>query len=798
MNLMDAQERLEKDMVERGRARFMALRQKAEETGDASRSAAYRVVLDAALEPLSEAVRGFLEESRGKRVGRRLRASILLEELPPEAVAYVSLAIIVSATVRGPSPLTALAERIGRAIEVESFYARMEKEDPDHAFHQKKRIRQASTKAQQAKVAKHFAGSAERLGVKDRWTLTDKITVGMKLFELVVSSTGLFQAARKRDRKRTVDVAAPTPQYKEWVEALSSQLASVFPAWLPMVVPPRDWSGLTGGGYITDAFPYPPTLVRNASKAHREALARADLTAVYRAVNAIQRTPWQINAGVLAVAEALIEEGAPVAGLPDMHPLPLPARPDSFDANEAVSREWKRQAAVVHESNAKALSGRFRALSAISTAREFADREEIFFPHNMDFRGRIYPIPTQITPQGTDLQKGLLRFSQGAPLRTLEGARWFEIHGANCYGVDKVKFSKRQEWVAENADHICASASAPLDYRWWTQADDPFQFLAWCLEYAEWRGTGFDLGYVSRIPVAMDGSCNGIQHYSAMLRDPKGGKAVNLTPCEEPQDLYREVSNEVNTTLRTWEEPEGREHASFWLSQGIDRSTCKPVVIAYSFGGKLEGAYQAVLMDMAERGVQHPNLPAACRFLSKVIMEAAKGVCKGAERAFRWLSGIAKAANGPLTWAAPSGFVVRVDYRKTKKAQIEMIMFGKRFQPVVQEATDETDTRRQAASFPPHYAHSMDAAHLVLTVNSACSAGMTQFAMVHDSYGVPAGHAPSMAKALREAFVGIYQSEPLERLVSDLGLPPEAPLSSPPYIGGLDIPGILKSDYFFA
>ena len=39
----------------------------------------------------------------------------------------------------------------------------------------------------------------------------------------------------------------------------------------------------------------------------------------------------------------------------------------------------------------------------------------------------------------------------------------------------------------------------------------------------------------------MDGSCNGLQNFSAMLRDEVGGKAVNLIPSDKPQDVYMEV-----------------------------------------------------------------------------------------------------------------------------------------------------------------------------------------------------------------------------------------------------------------
>lgn len=49
-------------------------------------------------------------------------------------------------------------------------------------------------------------------------------------------------------------------------------------------------------------------------------------------------------------------------------------------------------------------------------AKEFADEERIFFPHSMDFRGRMYPLPPILNHMGGDLSRGLLVFSEGKEL----------------------------------------------------------------------------------------------------------------------------------------------------------------------------------------------------------------------------------------------------------------------------------------------------------------------------------------------------------------------------------------------
>src|SRR3546814_16925389 len=73
-------------------------------------------------------------------------------------------------------------------------------------------------------------------------------------------------------------------------------------------------------------------------------------------------------------------------------------------------------------------------------ARKFAPEDAVYFPHELDFRGRVYPIPVfGPSPQGSDFQKALIEFADGMPLGE-EGRRWLLIHIANLFGVDKVPF----------------------------------------------------------------------------------------------------------------------------------------------------------------------------------------------------------------------------------------------------------------------------------------------------------------------------------------------------------------------
>src|SRR5689334_1249230 len=104
----------------------------------------------------------------------------------------------------------------------------------------------------------------------------------------------------------------------------------------------------------------------------------------------------------------------------------------------------------------------------------------------------------------------------------------------------------------------------------WRGADDPWQFLAFCFEWADYLDAENEgRPFISHLPVAVDGTCNGLQHFSAMLRDPVGGEAVNLTPSDRPQDIYQRVADRTIELLKG-HYADG-DYADKWLAFGIDR-----------------------------------------------------------------------------------------------------------------------------------------------------------------------------------------------------------------------------------
>jgi DNA-directed RNA polymerase len=372
------------------------------------------------------------------------------------------------------------------------------------------------------------------------------------LLELFEESSGIIALVRHSEG------GSDTPVRIEFTAAAASWLADAHakasewgPVHQPMIVPPRDWSTPFNGGYITRAL-RGAHLVLSHSRGYLDELRTWDMPEVYSAVNAIQRTPWRINKSVLAVMQEAWGAGPRLQSLLVEADEPLPAKPAGLENHKGVTADdlplelkeqltvWKARAAKTHEANARRASDRSGLAKKLHVADKFKDFEAIYFPHYLDFRGRIYPFANYLNPQGDDLARGLLEFAEGRSLGP-RGVYWLKVHIANLFGVDKVSFEERVKWTEENSERLLAAAADPLNFHSiWAKADSPWSALAAIFEFAGYMVQGED--YVSHLPIAMDGSCSGLQHYSAMLRDPVGGREVNLVPGDKPGDIYTQVA----------------------------------------------------------------------------------------------------------------------------------------------------------------------------------------------------------------------------------------------------------------
>lgn len=750
--------------------------------------------------------------------GRPALAYSYLKLLEIEPVAYIVVRHVLQAAVRGDK-MTATCMRISRSIEDQYRLDELMQVEPALG-------RSAELRAQTRPNTSHrntiMRGAADLASVRGlEWSEGDMLKLGNKLIELFIDSwsvksedgTDLWirQIARKEGQTRTVYCLDCHPKMTDWMKKVDDMLALIRPKFMPMVVKPVPWTDVNTGGYLTAACRQP--FIRQLRAELRDDLMSNEMPAVFTAVNAAQDTPWKINASVLYIMDQVWAAGETLGDIPSADPIDLPPRPaditrelrvaDMTDDQITRFKAWRIEAAKIHESNARLKSKRLSLMTQLSMAGDLKDEVEFFFPHNVDFRGRLYSMVPELNPQSDDIGKSLLMFAQSKRLGT-SGAFWLAVHIANLFGVDKVSFDDRVQWVLDNENAIIDSAADPLNGgRFWTEADSPWCALAACFEWAGYKERGED--HESFLPIAMDGSCSGLQHFSAMLLDPMGAEAVNLKPSAVPSDIYTQVRLKTEQLL---DEMTGDNLAMSWRSK-VTRKIVKRPCMTFAYSVTSRGIRDQILDEISKTGSGYlpgwENFEAAS-FLAPVVEKAIRATVERAAEAMDWLKASVKIlldAQRPVIWSTPTGFIVHQRYQKSVGKHFKVWFQGKRVRLTLRVQGEKPDTRKQASAVAPNFVHSMDAAHLQMVLNRMTKEGITTyFSVIHDSFGVHACDVDELHYAIRDEFINLYSTSQLEKyrnwVISTLPESARDKVPPVPKAGDFDIEEVRDADFFFA
>ncbi|KVE35891.1 DNA-directed RNA polymerase [Burkholderia sp. BDU5] len=804
------------------RERALRMMEKREQDGQADMNPYARPIYRRYMIPLA----GMIEESVAStgKAGRRKAHVALLKPLDPMSVAFIATRCVMVAILGGSASDDArvVARHLGVAVYRELALASFENVSPElywEIIHDMDR-RNSKDARYRYRVIRDTATNRD-IELPD-WTQVDREQVGLFLIE-GLRQVGMVDVHRRTTNKfgkvREAFEINLTDEALSLIGQIKSVVEVTMPLHLPFIEPPKPWTAFNRGGYHTNEMrrvaPYCISAPRVKKREVLDVYHRADLTVVRGSINRLQSVRWQINAEMLDTVRLVakhfdMDEVFTQAETPKPKPPEwLPADRDALKKEDMTPdqlsefTEWKRRAAEWHNQMKMRRSKFNRFYSATRVAERFKEYDAIYFMYQADFRGRLYAITTGVSPQGSDLQKCLLRFADGKPLSDPDAVRWFKIHGANKFGVDKVPFADRIKWVEDRDQFIVAMADDPVSHRDWTEADSPLQFLAWCKEYAAWRRD--PTGFVSRLPVGLDGSCNGLQHFSAMLRDEIGGRATNLLPSERPNDIYQQVADVVKRKLSELDiDSLAEKHQVFakkWIAHGVNRKLVKRSVMTLPYGSTRYSCAEFIVEDYLRRGeaveFEKNEYTAAANFLSYVVWDSIGEVVIAASEAMAWLqkcaSTLIKGGQPQIRWTTPSGFPVVQVYNEAELMVVNsMLLGGVRIKVGVGSDTPHINHHKNGLS--PNFVHSMDASHLVLTVRECEKQGIDSLAMIHDDYGTHAADTQKLFNIIRDTFVRMYEeNSPLDwfRDHND-GLPPV------PKTGGLDLEQVRKSQFFFA
>lgn len=804
--LWDAQDMLEQEMRSMGIENYQKNAIKALEKGQETRMAPVRRLMQDAHHKMVDGLKGFFTEVESKKAGRKHAAYAYLKPMDIDVVAHLTCRVVLDMSAQRKT-LTHLAVILAEALEDECNYKHFSEQ---HKAGYLKAAQRAKKSNNEGHKRRSVLATAGKLGVDLlEWPKRDMVLVGSKLIELFVESTKLVSLLKKQDKL----IVETTAEARAFIEKEGRTCELLAPTYMPCLIPPQPWTTPYKGGYWTGRARR-LTLLKNATRAHLEELCAVEMPEVYTAINALQNTAWHVNSRIHEVMSTMWDQGSQCGMVPLVDPQPMPIKPewlvetmkkeDMDEQQLEAFKEWKSACSKVYEDNAEAESKRNAFLRMLWVADKFKDQGEFFYPYQLDFRGRAYPVSLYLQPQGNDAQRGLLEFSTECPINDQQAADWLMIHGSGMWGFDKEPFDARVQWVRDRDAEILACAADPYQNQFWMDADKPWQFLAFCFDYAGFMKEGF--GYLSSLPVQMDGTCNGIQNFSAMLLDERGGAAVNLVPNEKPQDIYNEVKVVVEAQCAK-DAQDGNEFAQAWLGK-ITRKVVKRPVMTLAYGAKRYGFTDMVMEDTI-RPMQKEDQTAfagigfpAAQYMAGLIWDAVQEVVVAAASAMKWLQEVATIVSReglPIYWTAPTGLWIKQDYKLRKMKEIEVTFQKVRLAPRIDAGGDKMDSKKQASGIAPNWVHSLDASHMMKTICACTDAGVHSFSFIHDSYGTHAGNTQLLADTLRIQFVEMYSDcvltkfkTDLEAMIEGVQLPPVPPK------GTLDLSKVLESKFFFA
>lgn len=845
--------RLEEEYSNEGMLQMLKNNNYAAKMGAGERTIEGKLILSSIHQAVTDSLVKALKDIREGKGGTKATLIYrLLKDVTDDnlgMIAMLSIRLLISAVVHKqsidePCQLNSTSIEIGHAINLELAGELANEADSKYLSRLLKKQRKYATTDQQkrfqaqAVIQVLTTQVAEGEAVAFKWGEHETLGLGLYIINLILAHLPELQVNKILKGKKTIYCIQTTETFESIMQDRKDFLQLHLDCNHPLVVPPFKRTSVLSGGYHSGTKSTTVPLIKGIYKHNLNINDYHDMAEVYKTINTLEDTKWIINNPVLNVMEYALEHNLTWGNLATTGELVLPPKPLDIKTNEEARKIWKGKASEVYAINSSLASKRILVNMAVKNAKRLRDFPAIHFIYKVDFRGRVYAV-SNLNPQGTDFDKGLLTFAKGHELGE-RGAYWLAIQGANVAGNDKLSFNARVAWVQSCEDEIVAIAKDPLSNLGWFKGiggldsiDKPYQFLAFCFDYGRYVLEGKHNSHVSHIAVALDGSCSGIQHYSAMLLDEVGGKEVNLIPQDLPADVYQTVADkivdqlnvlankgtentqEVNKEDQPYIKLGTKELAKRWLAFGINRKVCKRSVMTKVYGATINGYKDQLINDFIRPDARENKTASVffghetnCgMFLAMLLNQTIPLVVVAAKEAMDWLvktNRLLTKTNKHSRWTSAVGFPVYQGYSKESIKRVRTVLNGIKVTLSYQKADhSNVDSRKQNTAVAPNFIHSCDASHLIRLVNGGKDAGIDSIQVIHDSFGCHAGKTELFYNIIRQTFVDLYtDNDPLEDFENHVRAnvtEEEALAITPrPTKGSLDLQGVLESKYCFS
>lgn len=595
---------------------------------------------------------------------------------------------------------------------------------------------------------------------------------------------------------------------------------------LPMTERPLDWhlndDGKMVGGYRT----HQSQLIRASRDVDYSLYSKK----VLDSINYIQSTGWLVNNQLLdqVIADlkmpyksdfikAQYPDGESSQWKTDLQSESCEMTKDQKATVESFREEF-REAADLYNAEVgdyESAMGKYRAIKMATQIAQKYQNQVIYFPHSFDFRGRVYPIPVGLSPQGSDAIKSMLQYQDGERLDQ-NGAKWGFAYLASLYGDDKLDFELRVDRGMEliNADY--------------KDADEPYQFLAHQIELQK---VVEDPKAIFRGRVHLDACNSGSQFTSAITGDKAGCEATNVLPTinqdgsQQRKDAYLLVAQrsleliiEQIDIAKTYEQ---RERLEFFKKLMIEqgRKVCKTPVMVSNYGGTAGGRSDILWNMFREMKVERKWITKKVSSnLAKIVGDSIVGVLNGGkafEKYIHQMNNIIAQSDKAIWWTTSDGFhVVHIKNKELKSKQVSCLLPGSRKNTtiIMKVFSDKVSIAKMKSAISPNVIHSYDAELLRRVALKMRNAGVESTDWIHDSFGCHPNYINQMLEITKYEFSKFVKRVPLRTLDKELRSQMESKKKrdveildkiSIPQLrgfnvaqGGLD--SVLQSDWFFS
>ena len=749
----------------------------------------------------------------------------LLRIAPPEVLVMAGIREVINRCAHPePQNMQSVLLSIGRVIESESMLVFMEELNDRYTSRTVEYLDTAGTKSVTHRYRTFLAG-ARNMGMEwEQWSSTERIQTARLLLTELYEATGLFKwRTNEHSAERSTYFLEPSEQLEKYFQEVQSAARAVV-KYPPMLVPPMAWEGQNEGGYLTDWLRHhtPMCGLRYVKREHRdwiiENLSNPQSLPVRSAMTKAQNVPYRVNNTVLTLLRKATAMRVGILGLPSFVALPKPVFPlgDNWQKDESTEAEleqfkfWKSQMAAWYTSENKRKGRHTGILSKISELARYKDESALYFPTFIDWRGRMY-FRSNLNPQSSDAVKGCIEFAEGKRLGEV-GLKWLKIHVANCCGYDKHDPELKAAWTDEHWLQIQDFINNPLDVDA-PDADTAFTLIQAGLALQEALALPDPAAYVCHVPVSMDATCSGLQHLSALTRDPIGAYYTNLVDngSDQKSDIYVRVAeladedkhNYATRKVKTDDTVEVVADAvieHYWKQTPISRAMAKKPVMTYVYGSTLLSTIDTIALDMVDAGMDVIkddegnvlySMSALATPIGKALRKGVQETVPEATRIMKYLQHLVrKHKEHCMEWLTPVGVPVvnwamgdtikRLNIRSMGVSMITMA--GRDY---------VYNTRSASNGIVPNFVHSMDAAHLCMTINDFDGAVLP----IHDSFATHPSDVPALHYSLRKTFVKLYSQYEIESFLQFNNICIKE--FSPPEQGNLNLDVILDSRFMF-